>query len=454
MFGQLMASRRFAPMFWCQLLSALNDNFVKNALVILVLYQAGAAGSAALVTLASAVLIAPFLLLSALGGELADKFDKARVTQALKLAEIPVAAIAAAGFYLSSVPLLFLALGLLGVIAALFGPVKYGILPDHLEKRELPAANALVEGATFFAILAGTIAGGLAAAGENASLTLSATVLVFAVLCWATAKLIPGTGAAAPDIQISVNPLYSTAALVRQLREQSRLWIGGLISSWFWLVGIVALSLLPTVIKQQVGGTPQVVTLGLLTFTVGIALGSMIAAQASRSGPNLTLVPVGALIMGLISLDLGWIVSSLQPGAEAVSPTDVLASIGGLRLMADLFALAAAGGLFIVPAFAAVQAWAPVDRRARVVAAVNVLNAALMTAGSLGLSAVQAAGVTSPQVFFALGAANLLVLVAVVRVWGKEGLLDAAGFRLGFGRRSQNTGDAAAADQPSTRRTS
>src|SRR5690606_24913388 len=132
-FQQLMSSRRFAPIFWCQLFSALNDNFVKNALVILILYHTATSQGGAPVTLAGGVLIAPFLIISALGGELADKYDKAQVARTLKLAEIPIAGIAAAGFLLHSIPLLFLALGLFGVMSALFGPIKYGILPDHLE---------------------------------------------------------------------------------------------------------------------------------------------------------------------------------------------------------------------------------------------------------------------------------------------------------------------------------
>ncbi len=422
MFGQLMISRRFAPMFLCQFLSALSDNFVKNALVILVLFQAGGDESGALVTLASGALIAPFLILSALGGELADKFDKAHIAQTLKLAEIPVAGIAAVGFLLSSVPLLFMALGLFGVIAALFGPVKYGILPDHLEKSQLPAANALFEGATFLAILVGTIVGGLAAADAGSSARLSVAVVALAVSCWIFARLIPPTGAAAPHLAITVNPVTSTVTLLRDLRSQRRLWIGGLTTSWFWLVGIVALSLLPTIIKQRVGGTPGVVTLGLFVFTIGIALGSLLAARASRAGPNLMLIPAGALLMGLVCLDLAWVVAHLQPGAVPLSPAAFVGTTSGLRLTIDLFALAASGGLFIVPAFTAVQSWAPPDRRARVVAAVSVLNAALMTTGSLALSALQIAGVSLPQLLLALGIGNFAVLLFVARAWGEASL--------------------------------
>ena len=147
-----MTSRRFAPLFWCQFCSALNDNFLKNALVMLILFGLGGSGAVGggygpiLVTLAGIVFIAPFFILSALGGELADRYDKAFVAARIKLAEIPIAGLAAIGFYLHSVPILFVTLALFGIIAALFGPVKYGILPEKLQTSELPAGNALVEG--------------------------------------------------------------------------------------------------------------------------------------------------------------------------------------------------------------------------------------------------------------------------------------------------------------------
>src|SRR5215472_6419574 len=180
----LMLSRRFAPLFWCQFFAAFNDNFLKTALVFVILFKSGTAGSEALITSASAVFIAPYFFLSALGGELADRHDKARVAQRLKFTEIFVAALAVLGYALSSLPILFAALFGFGILAALFGPIKYGILPDHLRREQLPAGNALVEGATFVAILLGTIAGGLAARGEGEVGLFATLIIGFAIACW------------------------------------------------------------------------------------------------------------------------------------------------------------------------------------------------------------------------------------------------------------------------------
>lgn len=424
MFASLMRSRRFAPMFWTQFLSALSDNFVKNALVMLIVFQIGGTAGSQLVALAGGVLILPYFILSGLGGELADRYDKALMAQRLKLAEIPVAGLAAVGFVLHSVPILFIALGLFGVIGALFSPIKYGILPVHLETRELPAGNALVEGATFLAILAGTIAGGFAVSNGIAGWPVVAVVLALAITCYLASRFIPRTGEAAPHLAITRNPAASTIHLLRDLKSDRRIWIGGLITSWFWLVGAAALSLLPPLMKDLIGGTEGVITLSLVIFTLGIAIGSTLAARASKMRPNLALVPLGALLMGLFSLDIGWTASGIVTPATPVGPWELLATATGLRLAIDLLGLAIAGGMFIVPSFAAVQAWAPADRRARVIAGVNVLNAAFMTFVAIALVGVQALGMGIGGQFAMLGVGSLIAMALVMRAWGREGLQD------------------------------
>jgi acyl-[acyl-carrier-protein]-phospholipid O-acyltransferase/long-chain-fatty-acid--[acyl-carrier-protein] ligase len=424
MFTELMASRRFAPLFWCQFCSALNDNLLKNALVMLILFGLGGAGGGAgryapvLVTLAGVTLIAPFFILSALGGELADRYDKARVAAAIKLAEIPMAGLAALGFYLQSVPILFLTLGLFGVVAALFGPVKYGILPEKLKTAELSAGNALVEAATFIAILGGTIAGGVAVTAASTPELVVGMIVAFAIASWMFARAIPKAGPAAPRLAITRNVWKSTFALLRELSGSAPLWAGAHITSWFWLVGSVALALLPSMVKDNLGGNEGVVTLGLATFVIGIAVGSALAARASHGTPNLALVPLGAALIGICALALGWLAATLSPGEARLGPAAVLASGSGLAVLAALCGLTIAGGLYMVPSMAAVQAWSPPERRARVIASLNVMNAAYMLTGGAIVAGLQAAGVSIAILFAVLGVLSFAAMVYVVHAWG------------------------------------
>src|ERR1700744_2738914 len=423
MINQLMSSRRFAPLFWAQFCSALNDNVLKNALVIILLYGVTAGHGDALVTVAGSVFIFPFFILSGLGGELADKYVKSVVARRLQFAEICAAIFAALGFFMHSVPLLFVALGLFGVIAALFGPVKYAMLPDQLSVGELATGNALVEGATFMAILIGTIAGGQFVSNSTHMALVSTAVVALSLISWGFASRIPTTTPSAPDLPVTRNPWTSTYALLKMLYSEQRLWDGMVIVSWFWLVGAVVLSLLPALIKDIVGGSEGVVTLCLAIFAIGIASGSLFAAQLSHVRPNLALVPIGAIVMGIMGLDLAWTIGSTTAG-NGIPPMAFATSFTGLHMLIDFAVFAFGGGLFVVPAFAAVQAWSAPNERARVIAAGNVLQAAFMVVGSLLVAALQGAGLPIAWIFFGLAVASFCSVWFVMSKWGKEGVGD------------------------------
>ncbi len=415
----LMLSRRFAPLFWCQFFAAFNDNFLKTALVFLILFRVESANAPALITLASAVFIAPFFFLSGLAGEIADRHDKARVAQGVKFAEMFIAGLSVYGYEHRSVSVMFVALGGFGVMAALFGPVKYGILPDHLPRERLPAANALIEGATFIAILAGTITAGLAARDGGDIVLFGGLVMAFALACWLSALLIPPSGQGAPHLKVRANIAASTTAMFHHLRTDRRLWWGALVTSWFWVIGIVVLSLLPPLIKDLIGGNEDAVTACLALFSIAVGIGSGIAAKIAHGRIVLTTTVVGAVLLALFALDLGFAGYGHAAAGALQSPAVALTSGLGLRVAVDLFGMAVAGGLFIVPAFAAVQAWSEVAYRARTIAAVNVLNAAFMTAGTVLVAVLQKLGATVPQLFLLIGVACALVALAIWKTMPK-----------------------------------
>ncbi|HVG52621.1 MAG TPA: acyl-[ACP]--phospholipid O-acyltransferase, partial [Xanthobacteraceae bacterium] len=390
-------------------------NFLKNSLVFLILFKLTSENSEALISLAGAVFIFPFFIISALGGEIADRLDKANVAQRLKFVEIGVAAIGVVGFWMHSIPILFVALGLFGVISALFGPIKYGILPDLLKTNELPAGNALIEGATFIAILTGTIVGGLAAKDGGDPFVFAAMMMVFAVSCWGTAHFIPRVGAAAPNLKINPNIAASTFRLLGELKADKRLWWGGLVVSWFWLVGAVMLTVLPTMVKNGLGGNEEVVTVFLAIFSIAIAVGSGLASYLAAGRIVLAPTLFGAILLGLFALDLGVAMYGVTATHQMAGIGEVFSSSRGIRVAIDMAGLAIAGGLFIVPAFSAVQAWAGADRRARVVAAVNVLNAAFMTVAGIAVAVLLKFGLPLAVLLLLLGLANLAVAIAIAR---------------------------------------
>jgi len=412
----LMSSRRFAPLFWSQFFGALNDNLVKNALAIMVMF--GIAGletesRATLVTLAGVMLILPFFLFSGLAGQIVDSMDKATVAKWVKGAEVIAALFALVGFLVGSVPLLMAVLFLTGSLSTLFGPVKYGILPDHLRRDELIAGNALVESGTFVAILLGTVVGGLL--GSPSPWMAGALAVGVAIAAFLATLAMPSAPPRAENLRPSANILKSSMALLKDLRRDGTAWGASLAISWFWAVGAVVISLIPPIVAEHTGGSQTMATLFLSLFTVGIGCGSFLVARISGGRIVRTLVPIGAVAIGMFSIAL-----SLALGADAVPGTaswmDYLTSAEGLPVCLTLFGLAAAGGLFVVPAFATLQDEAPEDRRARYVAANNVLNAIFMVVASVALMIAQKAGVPSRWTLAVLGIANLAVAPVVSRV--------------------------------------
>ncbi|WP_245257420.1 MFS transporter [Methylocapsa acidiphila] len=413
----LMRAKRFAPLFWCQFFSVFNDNFVRNMLAMLILFRIGEADAGPLITLAVGIFVLPSLCLSGLGGEMADAQDKAQVAKRLKFAEILVQAVAAAGLWQSSLPLLYAALFGLGVISALFGPVKYGILPDLLARHELVAGNALVEAATFIAIFLGLIAGGLSAAGRAPEGTMG-QLMAIALACWAASLFIPVTGRASPNLRINPNVLASTRDLLRELRRDRAMWGHSMAVSWFWMTGAVTLSLVPVVIRDKTGGGIGVETAVSAFFALGIAIGSIAAAFIARGRIVLAPVPLAALGMAGFLIDLGLATWSLPVATTEIDVRAFLSSVPGLRIAFDVTGLAVAGGLFVVPLFSAIQADAAMEMRARIVGAVNILNSAFIVAGVLLTAGLQSRGVglSEPILLAALGVLNLCAALYVRRI--------------------------------------
>lgn len=420
MSNNFITSRHFAPLFITQALAAFNDNFLKNTLVFLILYQVvsssmDASTSASLITLSGAIFMAPFLLLSALGGEMADKFDKASMTKNLKLAEIASAAISVTGFYFQSIPVLMIALFLFGVGSALFGPIKYGILPDLLPKKDLAKANAWIEGATFAAILGGTIAAGIAfMTGTSGVIIFSVAIMSLSVLCYFASLYIPKTGSADQSLLIDKNFIRSTLRLVKELNQDKRLMVTALMVAWFWLVGSIALAVLPTLIKTNLGGSELAISSYLTIFAIFVALGSAVAAWMVSGRILLLPAPVGSLIAGLFAIDLG-----LTAGSNTAVGTaglyEFMMQGGSIRIAIDLAGIAFFGAMIVVPTFSAIQAWAPTNRRARIVAATNIISAAFMTVGGGVTAILQMAGASIALISIGLGIASIVVAGLMTR---------------------------------------
>ncbi len=412
----LLRTRRLWPLALAQSCGALNDNLVKNAMVVLALFQLRI-GGAGLSALAGALFIAPYVLLSATAGKLADRFSKPRVILACKAAEVLLMAFAAVAFLTESVPALLAVLAGLGVQAALFGPVKYGVLPEHLAETELVAGNAVIEATTFLAIVAGTVAGGALILFNYGTRLVSATGLALSLLGLLAASCVPPVPAADPSLSISANIFGETWRVVRRAAAIRPIWLSVLGLSWFWTMGATLITEFPIVARDTLHGGGSVLTLLLTVFAVGVGVGSMQCARLLHGEVSARLVPFAALGISVFC----WDFASAAHGAGMIESAGVaLTTWSGWRLLVDLFLLAACGGMFSVPLYAIIQDAAAPAERSRMVAANNIMNAVFMVAGAAAVAALAAFGLRPPAVLRLAAAANLLVAVWTFRMLPRE----------------------------------
>ena len=411
----LLRSRRFGPFFGTQFLGAFNDNLYKNALVVLLTFQATqwtAMKPELLANLAAGIFILPFFLFSATAGQLADKYDKARLARLVKVLEIVIMVVAGAGFWLHNLSILLFALFLLGLQSTLFGPVKYAILPQHLHEDELVGGNALVEAGTFVAILIGTLVGGLLAGVENGTVWITSGCMLTAVLGYLTSRGIPEAPAPEPTLKINPNPITETWRNIGFARENRTVFLSILGISWFWLFGALLLAQFPAYAKNVLGGTVTCVTLLLGIFTLGIGIGSLLCERLSSKQVEIGLVPFGSIGLTVFGLDLAF-ASPATPPASALSIMPFLMAEGTIRILFDLFAIGLFGGFFIVPLYALMQIRSEASHRARIIAANNIVNALFMVVGAGAAAVLLSSGLSIPMLFAVAAICNAAVALYI-----------------------------------------
>lgn len=414
---RLLGQRRFLPFYLTQFSGAFNDNLYKNALLLLITFSAGSVLGLSVnvvVNIAAFLFILPFFLFSGIAGQIADHYEKSRIIRAVKALEIVIMVLAAVGLWFGWYAWLLVLLFLMGTQSTFFGPVKYAILPQVLEDDELVGGNGLVGMGTFVAILLGTIAAGLLMGVEAAARFTAVAVVLMAVLGYLAARQVPATHDVTPAVTVRFRPIRETWHLMAVAAERRPVLLAVLAISWFWFLGAAYLTQFPNFARVNLLGDESVVTLLLAMFTVGISIGSMLCERITKHRITLVPVPWGALGLTLLGIDLYFAV----PDNPASSTWWTLISDPVyLRVLLDLVGIGVCGGLFIVPLYAFIQHETPVDKRARIIAALNVINALFMVVSALaGIVFLGLLEFTIPGFLLLLSLMNALVWLLVWRL--------------------------------------
>lgn len=413
---KLLSTLRFRPFFLTQFAGAFNDNLYKTGLTTLIAFQAASVSqedSNALVNIAAGLFILPFFLFSPIAGQLADKFEKSMLIRRIKLLEIAIMLLGAAAYVFNSIPMLVAVLFFMGTQSALFGPVKYSLLPQALEPGELVGGNAMVEFGTFIAILMGLIVAVYVIGIGNAA--IAAAVLVTACLGYWASRGIPALSPGAPDLQISFNIPRQIVSMMRDAGANQTVFYSVIGISWFWFIGITYITQLPNFVRYELGGDQQVYVLLLAMFSIGIGAGSFLCEKLSGRMVEIGLVPIGSLGLTLFGVDL-YFNQGLSSGGELIGPAAFMAQSFSLRVCVDIIMLGVSGGLYIVPLYALIQQRSELRKRSRIIAANNVLNALFMVAASVYGLIVLSAGVSIPVLFLIMALMNAAVVLFIFKL--------------------------------------
>lgn len=413
----LMTSKRFAPFFFTQFLGAFNDNVFRQALILLI--ATGVVTGVSVNTLNNvglALFILPFFLFSAIAGQLADKYEKSMLLRRIKFAEILIMCAGAIGFYFDAVYFLLAVLFCMGLQSTFFGPIKYSIIPQHLNDKELVSGNALVEMGTFLAILLGSIAGVVLKMEGTGEWVAPTAVIVIAMMGFLAARQIPAAAPAEPSLKMDWNLLRETGRILGHAREVHSVWISVLGISWFWFLGAAYTTQLKVYVDNYLHGTEGLYAFLLATFSIGIGLGSFLCEKMSGRRVELGLVPLGSIGLSVFGIDLFFSYQGLSE-ATNVGIQQFLSQPGGLRILIDLLGVGVFGGFYIVPLFAFVQHRSDPRHLSRIIAANNILNALLMVCSAItGIVLVGFVELTIPQFFLVLALANVLVATYIYTV--------------------------------------
>lgn len=407
----LLSSQRFLPYFVTQALGAFNDNLFKNALLLLITFGGLAAqeDTALYTNLAAGLFILPFFLFSPIAGQIADKHEKSQLIRYVKALEIVIMGLAATALFLDNPIILLALLFLMGLQSALFGPVKFALLPQHLKEEELVGGNALVEMGTFLAILGGTITAGLLFDLEQAKGWIALGLVAFSLFGYATSRYIPHAPANNPSLIINWNPITEIKNTLSQAKQTRSVYLSILAISWFWFLGASYLTQFPNFARDYLGGNTQIVTLLLTLFSLGVALGSLLCERLSGHKIELGIVPIGSLGMSLFGIDLFFACQNLNIQSDMTALTFISDS-DHWRLMFDIAMISAFGGIFVVPLQALIQNRSEEKNRAQIIAANNVLNALFMVASAIiSILLLSVLDVTLPQYFLILAVLNIFV---------------------------------------------
>jgi MFS family permease len=314
-----------------------------------------------------------------------------------------------AGIVLANIPLMLAAVFAMGVHSTFFGPIKYAILPQHLEKDEVLGGTGLVEAGTYIAILLGTILAGVLASRPGSA---AFAVLAFAVVGYLAGRQVPPAPPAADRLPITWHIVHASIELVSATLHVRRLFLAILAISFFWTIGAVLIIIFPPLVKNVLGADEQVASLFIAIFSVGIAIGSVAINRMLKSEVSARYAPPSVVAMGVFVVLLHFVsMTWSRTGPELTTLGNFIFVPMAWPMILCLLGVAITGGMFVVPLYAFLTTTVPKTETARTVAANNIVNSGAMVIGALMAFALSMLGIGP------VGQLLLVAAMCLVAAW-------------------------------------
>jgi acyl-[acyl-carrier-protein]-phospholipid O-acyltransferase/long-chain-fatty-acid--[acyl-carrier-protein] ligase len=414
--GGRLASPSYLGLLATQFLGALNDNMFRWLVVPI---AKPVLGDAAALSLGLACFTVPYLLLASPAGYLADKLSKRKVIVGCKIAEILIMALGVAAIWSGSATFLFVVVGLMGAQSALFGPSKFGSIPELVDSDRISKANGFMALITVVASALGFIAGSTLFEANEQELrnlggfsemwAIPAALIGVALIGWLASLSIRAVPAADPQRAFPVNPFAETWASLRRLGSNRPLMRAALGIGFFWLLASLAQMNIDAYGIEELKRSQGDIGLLLGILVLGLGAGSVLAGYWSSGRVELGIVPLGAL--GIVVS--GWL---LYVSGSHINPSS-LESLNAAYVWSCiwLFLLGVSAGLFNIPLEAFLQQRSDRQHRGMILAAGNFLAFSLILFSS-GLFYVlkERLDFVPSQIFLVAALGTIPVLIYIV----------------------------------------
>lgn len=404
----LLNHRKFLNLFNIQFLNVINDNILKNAAMVLVVYDSLSffhLRPSVIINIITFIFVLPLFLFSSYAGKIADYYSKVKIIRTIKICEIAITATAIAGVYYKNIWLLLLAIILLSTHSAFFSPIKYSILPQYFtDRKKLLLANSIIEVGSFVAILIGQFIGSWFIGNKQPH------IIVTILFCSTLVSLIMSfwldiTPAIGNRSSFTFNVIRDNYRLYSKIITDTNVKTTLHTIGWFWAIGAIYSTQIATLTLHNIGGNAQVFSVIIAELSIAIGVGSFICNHFSNGHIRKEFIMLGAIGMSFFTILI--LIIAFDPTDHPLALKAFSETIRGITIFGLIFLLGVAAGFYSITCYNELQVISPIKKFSQIISVNNIMNAAYILI-AIAVNIILLTHLNSWDIFAIVSAANLI----------------------------------------------